>query len=162
MTPSTPYRRRVNTLAVVASAAFAGGNLFIGLSLGAYWMSLDPLVFMHGFWAQFTTFLLTIMPLFMLTLIGLILSARLDWDQPKLRRLWVIAIGLYVATSLITLGYHMPENLRLHDALYTPEQAGSARLYWLLAHVPRVLMSLGIPVMALRAIFERNDPHQEV
>ena len=106
---------------------FAGGNLFIGLSMGAYWLSLDPLVFMHGFWAQFTTFLYTIMPLFLLTLVGLVLSARLDWDQPQTQTLWLFAIALYVATSLITLGFHMPENLRLHDALYTAEQAASAR-----------------------------------
>lgn len=161
MTHSDPYRRRVNTLAVVASAAFAGGNLFIGLSMGVYWMSLDPLIFMRDFWPQFTTFLNTIMPLFLLTLIGLVLSARLDWNQPALKRLWLIAIGLYVVTSLITIGYHMPENLRLRDALYTSEQAASARLSWLLAHIPRVLLALGIPILALRAIFDRHaDPRE--
>ena len=76
---SDTYRRNVNALAIVASATFAGGNLFIGLSMGSYWMSLDPIVFMQGFWPQFTTFLYTIMPLFLLTLVGLVLSARLDW-----------------------------------------------------------------------------------
>ncbi len=156
MSNTESYRRRVNALAIVASAAFAGGNLFIGLSMGAYWMSLDPLVFMHGFWPQFTRFLNTIMPLFVLTLVGLILSARLDWHQPELKRLWRIAIALYVVTSLITLGFHMPENLRLRDALYTPEQASAARLYWLIGHVPRVLLSIGIPLIALRAVFERK------
>ena len=149
------YRHRVNALAIVASAAFAGGNLFIGLSMGNYWMSLDPIVFMKGFWPQFTTFLYTIMPLFLLTLVGLVLSARLDWREPRLKRLWLIAIGLYVATSLITLGYHMPENLRLHAALYTPEQAAAARAYWLLGHIPRVIMAAFIPFVALRAVFER-------
>ena len=155
MTPADTYRRRVNALAIVASAAFFGGNLFIGLSLGAYWLSLDPLVFMHGFWPQFTNFLYTIMPLFLLTLVGLILSARLDWHEPKLKRLWLIAIGLYVGTSLITMGYHMPENLRLRAALYTSEEAAAARLHWLVAHIPRVLLSLGIPLLALRALVER-------
>jgi hypothetical protein len=162
MTRTDPYRFRVNALAVVAGAAFAGGNLFIGLSLGAYWMSLDPLVFMHGFWPQFITFLRTIMPLFLLTLVGLLLSARLDWDRPRLKRLWLIAIAFYVATSLITLGFHMPENLRLRDALYTPEQAAAARLHWLVAHVPRVLLSIGIPLIALRAIFERNESPEKI
>jgi hypothetical protein len=161
MRPPDTYRRRVNALAVVAAAAFAGGNLFIGLSMGAYWMSLDPLVFMHGFWPQFTNFLYTIMPLFVLTLVGLILSAKLDWDQPKLKRLWLIAIGLYIATSLITMGYHMPENLRLRDALYTAEQAASARLYWLIGHIPRMVLSICIPLFALHAIFERSDAHEK-
>jgi hypothetical protein len=156
MPPTDTCRRRVNALAIVASAAFFGGNLFIALSLGAYWLSLDPLEFMHGFWPQFTNFLYTIMPLFLLTLVGLILSARLDWDQPKLKRLWLIAIGLYVATSLITISYHMPENLRLRAALYKPEEAAAARLSWLIGHVPRVIFSLGIPLLALRAVTERQ------
>lgn len=150
------YRRSVNALAIVASAAFAGGNLFIGLSMGSYWMSLDPIVFMQGFWPQFTAFLYTIMPLFLLTLVGLVLSARLDWKEPRLKRLWLIAIGLYVAIALITLGFHMPENLRLRDALYTYEEAAAARSYWLLGHIPRVILAFGIPLVALRAVFERK------
>jgi hypothetical protein len=151
------YRRRVNALAIVASAAFFGGNLFIGLSMGGYWLSMEPLAFMHGFWGQFTAFLYTIMPLFLLTLVGLVLSARLDWQQPNLKRLWLWSIGLYVAVSLITLGYHMPENLRLHAALYNAEEATAARLYWLAGHVPRILLSLGIPLLALRAVLDRSS-----
>lgn len=157
MNKATPYRRRVNALAIVASAAFFGGNLFIGLSMGAHWLNQDPIDFMQGFWPQFTTFLYTIMPLFLLTLIGLVLSARLDWGQPRLRRLWLIAIALYAATSLITLGYHMPENLRLRGGLYTSEQAAAALRYWLIGHAPRVVLSLGIPLLALRAVFERHN-----
>lgn len=102
---SDVYRRNVNALAIIASAAFAGGNLFIGLSMGYYWMGLDTTVFMQGFWPPFTTFLYTIMPLFLLTLAGLILSAR---------------------------------------------------SYWLLGHIPRVILAFGIPMVALRAVFERK------
>ena len=149
------YRRRVNALAIVASAAFFGGDLFIGLSMGGYWLSLAPLDFMNGFWGQFTAFLYTIMPLFLLTLVGLVLSARLDWQQPQLKRLWLWAIGLYVVVSLITLGYHMPENLRLHAALYTADEAAAARAYWLVGHIPRIFLSLGIPLLALRAVIDR-------
>lgn len=156
MNSSDTYRRRVNALALIASAAFAGGNLFIGLSMGAYWLSLDPLVFMHGFWPQFTNFLFTIMPLFLLTLVGLVLSLRLDGDQPKIKRLWLIALGLYVATSLITIGYHMPENLRLRAAAYTPDEAAHARLCWLIGHIPRMIFALAIPWFAFRAVTERQ------
>lgn len=149
------YRHRVNALAIVASAAFFGGNLFIGLSMGGYWLSLDPLAFMNGFWGQFTAFLYTIMPLFLLTLVGLVLSARLDWQQPTLKRLWLWAICLYVVLSLITLAYHMPENLRLRAALYNAEEAAEARIWWLAGHIPRILLSLGIPLLALRAVIDR-------
>ena len=157
MNHTTLYRRRINSLTIVASAAFAGGNLFIGLSIGAYWLSQDPLEFMHGFWAQFTTFLYTIMPLFMLTLGGLVLSAKLDWKAPRLRRLWLIALGLYIATTLVTAGIHMPENLRLRAATYTAEEAASARLYWLLWHIPRMVFTVAIPALAMRAVFDRQN-----
>jgi len=40
--PSETYRSRVNALAVITSAAFFGANLFIGLSMGVYWLSLPP------------------------------------------------------------------------------------------------------------------------
>lgn len=156
MSLPSKYRQSVNALAITASAAFAGGNLFIGLSMGAYWLGQDPLDFMRGFWPQFTAFLYTIMPLFLLTLIGLILSARLDWDRPRLRRLWLIAIALYVVVSLITLGFHMPENLRLRGASYTSDQAAAARLRWLIGHIPRVILSFGIPLLAIRAVVNRG------
>ena len=154
--PSDAYRHRVNGLAVVSSAAFFGCNLFIGLSLGSYWMSLEPLEFAREFWGQFTVFLYTVMPLFLLTLVGLVLSTRLDRPDPSARRTWQLAIGLYVATTVITLAVHVPENLRLRDPSYTAFEADAARRYWLLWHSPRVLLSLGIPILALRAIRARG------
>lgn len=154
---SETYRRRVNALAIFCSAAFAGCNLFIGLSMGTYWLGLDPIAFMNGFWTQFTHFAFTVVPLFTLTLIGLVLSARLDWSEPKLRRLWLIALGLYIATSAITLGYHLPENFRLREAYYSAEEASAARSMWLTLHIPRILLAFGIPLAALWAVFERGS-----
>lgn len=155
---SNTTRQNVNSLAIIASAAFAGANLFIGLSIGPLWMAMDPLTWMEGFWGEFTRFSFTIIPLFLLTLIGLLLSARLDWGEPRLKRLWQIAIGLYVATTLITAIYHFPENLRLRDGLYTAAEAEAVRSLWLWLHVPRVVFAFGIPLVALRAVFERMVP----
>ncbi|MEO0347133.1 MAG: hypothetical protein AAF229_12845 [Pseudomonadota bacterium] len=151
------YRFRVNAVTVVAAAAFAGGNVFIGLSMGAYWRSLDPLVFMEGFWSQFTTFLFTIMPLFVLTLLGLALSARLDWSEPRLRRLWIAALGCFTVLSLITLTVHLPENLRFRAGAYDAVGAASALRLWLIAHVPRVALAFAIPVLAISAIVGRHE-----
>jgi hypothetical protein len=39
------------------------------------------------------------MPLFLAMLVGLILSARLDWHNAPARRNWVIALWLYLALS---------------------------------------------------------------
>ena len=164
----------VRALAVIASAAFSGANLFIGASMGVSWLSLPPADFVAQFFLQFSNFLFTIMPLFILMLISLILSARLDRHHPAARRNWVIALWLYLALSLITILFHMPLNLRLAVAIGSPladtlgfwqdialtgpvtdENAGTIRALWLLGHIPRVLITLAIPVYALRALTSR-------
>jgi hypothetical protein len=169
--PSDTYRGRVNALAIVTSAAFGGANLFIGLSIGVYWLGLVPADFVAQFFPQFGNFLFTIMPLFLLMLVGLILSARLDWYVAPARRNWVIALWLYLAVTLITVLYHMPLNVRLAAAIGSPvgdaldfyksialtgpvteDNAARIRAVWLLGHFPRVLITLAIPVYALRAL----------
>lgn len=168
---SDPYCRRVNALAVIASAAFFGANSFIGLSMGVYWLGLAPQDFVAQFFPQFSNFLYTIMPIFLLMLVSLILSARLDWHIAPARRNWAIALWLYLAVSLITIFYHMPLNVRLAAAISSPvgdalsfyksialvgpvtdENAATIRAFWLLGHIPRVLITIAIPVYALRAL----------
>lgn len=168
---SDSYRSRMNGLAVITSAAFFGANLFIGLSMGAYWLTLPPVDFVAEFFPQFSNFLYTIMPLFLAMLVGLVLSARLDWHVAPARRNWMIALRLYLGLSLITILYHMPLNVRLAAAVGSPigdmltfykaialvgpvteENATTIRAVWLLGHVPRVLITFAIPVYALRAM----------
>jgi hypothetical protein len=166
-----PYRHRVNAFTVITSAAFFGANAFIGLSMGAFWLGLPASEFIAQFFPQFSNFLYTIMPLFLAMLVGLLLSARLDRDVPQARRNWRIALWLYLALSLITVLYHMPLNVRLAAAIGSPvgdalgfykviavvgpvtdENAATIRTTWLLGHIPRVLITLAIPVYALRAM----------
>ncbi|MEZ5800088.1 MAG: hypothetical protein R3D29_05985 [Nitratireductor sp.] len=130
---------------------------------------------MAQFFPQFSNFLYTIMPLFLLMLAGLILSARLDWHIAPARRNWVISLWLYLAVSLITVFYHMPLNVRLAAAIGSPvgdaldfyksialvgpvteQNAATIRMLWLLGHIPRVLITLAIPVYVLRAMAARN------
>lgn len=170
------YRSRVNALAIVTSAAFGGANLFIGASMGVYWLRLPPADFVTQFFPQFNNFLYTIMPLFLLMLVGLILSARLDWDVAPARRNWVTALRLYLAVSLITIFYHMPLNVRLAAAVGSPlgdvlnfyksialtgpvteDNSGTIRALWLLGHIPRILITLALPVYALRAMTARQE-----
>jgi hypothetical protein len=111
MMPPDTYRNAVNATAVVASAAFAGGGLLILVSYGIRWIGTDPLVWRAGFWDEFLNFALTIIPLNLITLVGLGLSVRLDWHDRPVRRLWMWAVWLYVANTLFTLGYFIPQNI---------------------------------------------------
>lgn len=151
------YRKTVNIIAVVASAAFAGGGLLILLSYGIRWLGTDPLVWRAGFWDEFVNFDLTIIPLNMITLVGLVLSARLDWQDRPIRRTWMIAIWLYVANTVFTLSYFIPQNILLIWDSYTAAQASSIRATWLGLHVLRVVIATAVPVYAILAVIRRAE-----
>lgn len=156
MTPDT-YRRSVNIAAVVAAAAFAGCGLLILVSYGIRWMGTDPLVWRAGFWDEFLNFAITIIPLNLITLVGLVLSVRMDWRNRPVRRLWMWAIWLYVANTLFTLGYFIPQNVLLIWDDYTAAAASSVRATWLSLHVIRVAIALAVPVFALLAVLEQPE-----
>ena len=151
------YRKTVDITAVVASAAFAGGGLLILVSYGLRWLATDPLVWRAGFWDEFLNFALTIIPLNLITLIGLVLSVRLDWENLPVRRLWMWAVWLYGANTLFTLGYFIPQNILLIWDTYTSAEASNVRATWLGLHVIRVAIAVAVPVFAMRAILKRQE-----
>lgn len=179
-TPDPDTRRRLDTLTVVATAAFAGAQLFIGLSMGAYWLSLDPAAFIVSFFGQWLRFLATIMPLLLLALFGLLRSMRQDASNALPHMLWRRALQCLIATCLITLVFHLPLNLRLGAGTYspteavnsgmygllsifgsvTPENASFTRSIWLIGHIPRVLLGFAVPYFAMRAVFARRAAHK--
>lgn len=172
-----PANDRLIAFTLISSAAFAGGNLFIGLSIGGYWISLSPVDYMAVFFGQWLFFLLTIMPLLLMTLYGLIKSAKYDADTPAIASYWRPAILCLIATCLITILFHMPLNLRLGAATFTPEQAANSALYgvlsifgrvtpenadftrtlWLIGHVPRIILAIAIPYLVIGAALKRHD-----
>ncbi len=173
-------RLRVHGLTVASSAAFAGANLFIGLSMGGYWLSLDPSAYVSLFFGQWLWFLATVMPLLLLTLYGLIASARLDRRDEALRPFWRRAMACLIATCLITVALHMPLNLRLGAATFTPQQAAASGIYpllavfgatapesaaftralWLIGHAPRMALAVAVAGFAMQAAFAGTSPRQ--
>ncbi|MCB5199931.1 hypothetical protein LGQ03_11845 [Loktanella sp. TSTF-M6] len=151
------YRKTVNIVAIVASAAFAGGGLLILLSYGIRWLATDPLVWRAGFWDEFLNFAITIIPLNMITLVGLVLSVRLDWQDRPTRRVWMVAIWLYAANTLFTLGYFIPQNILLIRDSYTADAASQVRATWLVLHILRVIIAFALPVMACLAAIRRAE-----
>lgn len=156
MTDQT-YRKTVNAIAIVASAAFAGGGLLILVSYGIRWLGTDPLAWRVGFWDEFLNFALTIIPVNVITLLGLVLSLRLDWQNRPVRRLWMWAAGLYLANTLLTLGYFIPQNVLLIWDNFAAADASNVRATWLGLHVIRVAIALAVPVFALLAVIEHSE-----
>lgn len=156
MSPQT-YRKTVNILAIVASAAFAGGGLLILVSYGVRWLGMDPLVWRAAFWDEFINFGLTIIPLNLLILAGLVLSVRLDWLDHPIRKVWLIAIGLLVANTVITSVYFIPQNIQLMSDSYSAAEAASIRATWLGLHVIRVAIAFAVPVFAILAVLKRAE-----
>lgn len=156
MTPDT-YRKTVNILAVVASAAFAGGGLLILISYGVRWLGMDPLVWRAAFWDEFTNFGLTIIPLNLIILLGLVLSARLDWHDRPIRKLWMRPVWLLVINTVITSVYFIPQNIQLMSDSYTTAEAARIRATWLGLHVVRVAIAFAVPVFAVLAVLKRAE-----
>ncbi len=150
-------RKTVNLMAITASGAFAGGGLLILVSYGIRWLGTDPLVWRAGFWDEFLNFAITIIPLNLITLVGLVLSVRVDWRNRPVRRQWMWAIWLYVANTVFTLGYFIPQNILLIWDSYTAAEASTVRATWLGLHVIRVAIAVAVPVFALLAVLKHAE-----
>lgn len=140
-----------NTIAIASSGGFAGGGLMIGVSAGARWLSLDPMVWQEGFWTEFLGFAVAIVPLFLLTFVGIILSRKSDAAHPEARRWWTIALIMWSINFVITSVYHLPVNIQLSSVPFSAEEASAVRTTWLAMHVPRMLLAIGTNLAAIRA-----------
>lgn len=146
-----PVIRWPNVLAIAASGGFAGGGLLIGVAAGGRWLGMDPLVWQQGFWSEFVGFAVAIVPLFLLTFVGLFLSRRADLDVPAARWWWTLGLALWSVNFVITSVYHLPVNLQLYSAPFTAEEADAVRTTWLVLHIPRVLLAIGTHLAGVQA-----------
>ena len=136
-------------LAVVGSAMFTGVMLTIGLALGRYWLDLAPQEFAEWFDANFILLLPCVVTTLVPTFIGVGWLLKQDWNLPRLRRGWLVALAGIGTASLITGVYHLPANFRLWGLDQTDAEVTSELRWWLVLHVPRVLTGLVGAVAAL-------------
>ncbi len=141
-------------LAVIGSAMFTGVMLTIGLALGRYWVDLAPQEFALWFKANFILLLPCVMVTLVPAFVGVGWLLKQDWNVPKLRRGWMIALGGIGLASLITMVYHLPANFRLWGLDQTDAQITTELRWWLVLHVPRVLAGLTGAVAALWTALE--------
>ena len=138
--------------AISASGGFAGGGLLILVSAGYRWLGLDPLVWQRGFWVEFLSFAVAIVPLYLLTVVGLFFARRAHIDVPAARWWFTAGLVMWAINFAITSFFHLPLNIYLSFEPFTAEQADLMRTLWLALHVPRVFLAVGTHVAAVQGV----------
>jgi uncharacterized membrane protein len=136
-------------IAIIASAAFAGNMINIGLSYCIHWLSLDPIEFMKTFKVDFPLLLgptaITLMPAFLATLSLFLLTK----DNKQAKRYYLFAFVGLLLTIIQTAAYHLPMNLDFMELKYTAEQATSKLNGWVFFHWVRTVVAIIATVFAI-------------
>lgn len=136
-------------IAIIATAAFAGNMINIGMSYARYWQSIDPIAFMEDFKVKFPLLLGPTAATLLPALIATLLSVVFNWNNPETRSLWLIALVGLLLTIAITLIYHLPNNLAFMGLKYSAAKATSRLQIWVLLHWVRVVVAITAAVFAI-------------
>ncbi|PPK87663.1 uncharacterized protein DUF1772 [Neolewinella xylanilytica] len=136
----------------IATAAFLGNMLVIGLGYGLYWQSLSPQVFTEQFTLQFPYLLPPTMGLLLPALLSSIVLVIISRGEPVIRRRWAIVLGGIVIACTITAVYHLPTNFGFMDGRYSAGETVSKLRTWVLLHWVRTAVVLISSVYAVKAI----------
>lgn len=159
-------KKNISYVVIVATAAFAGNMINIGLSYGIHWSSLEPVVFMESFAIDFPLLLgptlITLLPAFL----G---SIYLFFTSPKgtqTRKYWSYVVIALLIVNIQTAGYHLPLNLKFMDQTIAVADVASNLSTWLFMHWVRVFITLVAAVFALKAydasrVGQKNNAHYE-
>ena len=148
---TSPPRRWQDIVAVSATGGFAGGGLLIGVAAGGRWLGMDPMAWQQGFWSEFMGFAVAIVPLFLLSFVGMFFARRADIDVSEARWWWTAGLAMWAVNFVITSVYHLPVNIQLYSVPFSPEEADTVRTTWLALHAPRVLLAIGTHLAATQA-----------
>ncbi|MEO0687467.1 MAG: anthrone oxygenase family protein [Cyanobacteria bacterium J06649_11] len=128
--------------AIIATAAFAGNMINIGLSYAIYWQSIDPLFFMEEFSIHFPLLIIptavTLLPALVTTLLAVLLYRK----EPVKQKYWLIVFCSLFLTVVITLIYHLPTNIYFLKSAYSASEASSQLETWVILHWVRVLVAI--------------------
>jgi uncharacterized membrane protein len=138
-------------IAIIATAAFAGNMINIGMSYARYWQSIDPIAFMQDFKVKFPLLLGPTAATLLPALIATLLSVVFNWNNPATRSLWLIALVGLLLTIAITLIYHLPNNLAFMGLKYSAAKATIRLQIWVLLHWVRVVAAIAAAVFAILA-----------
>lgn len=139
-------------MAILATGAFVGNMLNIGLSYAVHWQSLEPLEFMKTFAMDFPLLLgptaATLLPAFISSLILVFLNK----SNPTSRKLWLYTFLGLLATIIITASYHLPMNLKFMEQVFTADEATAQLSGWVLLHWVRIGIAIIAGIFGIMAL----------
>lgn len=139
-------------IAIIATGAFVGNMLNIGLSYAVHWQSLDPMEFMETFAVDFPLLLgptaATLMPAFLSSLILIFLNK----SNPLSRKLWLYSFLGLLTTIILTASYHLPMNLEFMESAFSAEEATSKLQGWVFFHWVRIVIAIAAAVFGIMAL----------
>ncbi len=138
-------------ITIIASGMFAGSMLFIGVTLGGYWQSLDAQQFLDWF-AAYNVFIQRTIPMVsMPALLGSILCLILFWNSPA-RVLWIAAVLMWVTVAILTFAFFVPTNTAFASGTIPTSQVTETLAIWLQIHWLRILCGIAATAFAYLAI----------
>lgn len=136
-------------LAVAGSGIYTGVMLVIGLTLGPWWISLEPRTYAMWFRDNFTRLVTPLSLGLIPAVVGAVLSIA---NAPASDRgiWWAVLISLGVGIVL-TLAYHVPANFRIWSLKLNDEKIRRELRRWLVSHAFRVASGLVATILAATA-----------
>ncbi len=146
-------------IAIIASAAFAGNMINIGLSYSVHWQSLEPIQFMETFKVDFPLLVgptaATLMPALLATFSLFIIQK----NNKKSRRLWGYAVLGLLLTIIQTAVYHLPMNLEFMELKFSATEATSKLKGWVFFHWVRIIVAIAASVFTILGFKKSFESH---
>ena len=163
MTPNTPSRSRglapqgrtariIDTTAVAATSAFAGGALVSQTVIVPGWRAMDPVAFLGSFATYGPITGATVFPfeLASVVLLAIATYSTVTSHRPG-RLLWAMAVSGMVGT-LVLLIYFVPSNLGMLDPGFPPEAVPAELTTWYRWNWVRTGLGVASAVLACIAL----------
>ncbi|MEL6674563.1 MAG: anthrone oxygenase family protein [Bacteroidota bacterium] len=131
----------IYVIAIVASGAYLGNLLNMGLTYAPYWQSLSSDEFMQDFGIKFY-YLLATLPVTMLPAIAAIILAILGQKDAQAKKLWRVALYGTLGGLLISAIYHLPTNFGFLEQTYAAEEVRVRLGWWVILHWGRVALAI--------------------
>ena len=152
----------MKALTVLASAAFLGVMLVIGLALVPIFLVMDPQVFEDWFARYFVFLLVPVILTSMPAFVGAFVLRRRSPAGSTERRLWRDVLLALAVTYAVSTIIHLPLNIALWSRDLSDPDIRTTLGWWSAAHVLRIIGALVASRTAYRAIAPAEAPIQPV